>query len=230
MTTTPKLSNVKPKRQEVRMKHSATSLQTWMDCPRLFKAKYIDKVLPFVPNAATERGNRIHDTLEKAVGTGIAPPKEEIWTPPGLISALHRAGAVAEFQMALDAAGRVTDYFATDAVLRGKMDVYLPSSDRVVILDWKTGKVRPKKLQADVYTAMAEGLVGTKADIMFRYVYLDHEKVVPLDRQDAQPRIFDLIEQVEADQDFLPTPGWLCRYCEYRACRFNTNPHFRGES
>lgn len=205
------------------MRHSASSLETWTNCPRLWKAKYVDKVVPYVEHPAAKRGTEIHEKLENAVKTGQEP--EDIWTPSGLIGSLHQRRARAEVKVALDWDGKVADFDDTDAAIRGVVDVYLPTASHTLILDWKTGKVRPKKIQADVYTAFARALNPTDAQVSFRFVYVDQRKTVPLDRDGlATTRIYDLIQQVEEDTEHLPNPGWLCRFCDYYACRYNENP------
>ncbi len=205
------------------MRHSASSLETWTNCPRLWKAKYVDKVVPYVEHPAAKRGTEIHETLENAVNSGLAP--NSVWTPPGLIPALHRVGADTESKVGLAAPGERCDFHAPEVKLRGVMDVVAPSVSGTLILDWKTGKVRPKKIQADAYTAFAKGL-GAPTPVHFRFVYVDQRRSVALDRdpQQAEDNIFSLIEQVESDTEHLPQPGWLCRFCDYYACRYNENP------
>lgn len=205
------------------MRHSASSLETWTNCPRLWKAKYVDKLVPYVEHPAAKRGTEIHEKLENAVVTGEKP--EGVWTPQGLIESLHSRGARAEVKVALDEAAQVVDFADPSAVIRGVVDVYLETEKHTLILDWKTGKVRPKKIQADTYTAFAKALVADDRPVSFRFVYVDQHQSVALDRDGhATQRIFDLIEQVEKDTEHLPNPGWLCRFCDYYACRYNENP------
>jgi RecB family exonuclease len=205
------------------MRHSASSLETWQNCPRLWKAKYVDKVVPYVEHPAAKRGIEIHEKLENAVKSGHAPA--DVWTPQGLIAQLHRKGAQAEVKVALDEAGNVVGFSDEKAKIRGVVDVYLAGKGHTIILDWKTGKVRPKKIQADTYTAFAKALCGPDSTVSFRFVYVDQKQVVSLDRDNlATTRIYQLIEQVEQDTEHLPQPGWLCRFCDYYACRYNENP------
>lgn len=205
------------------MRHSASSLETWTNCPRLWKAKYIDKVVPYVEHPAAKRGTEIHEKLETGLQTGMEP--DDIWTPPGLIEKLHRRGASAEVKVGVAPDGEPVEFDSEEVRLRGVMDVYLATGDAALVLDWKTGKVRPKKIQADVYTTFAQALAGRKVPVEFRFVYVDQRQVVPLNRDDKAPeRIWDLIRQVEEDTEHLPQPGWLCRFCDYYACRYNENP------
>ena len=200
------------------MRHSATSLKTWDNCPRLYKAKYIDKIIPYVPNAAADRGIKIHEELEECVKTGSKP---SVWTPEGLIDTLHKAKASVEGEIAVDRSFAPVPYKSKDAWLRGKIDVRLTRGDKALVIDWKTGKVRPDKIQADVYTAMIQHVEKVEK-VDFRLVYVDQKQVVPLTRDNkAAERVTTLIKKVENDQDHLPQPSWLCRFCDFTACRYN---------
>lgn len=200
------------------MKHSATSMKTWENCPRLFKAKYIDKIIPWVPSPASERGIKIHAELEEAVKTGTEP---EVWTPKGLVQKLHAVGATTEGELAVDENLHPVPYKSPKAWLRGIIDVRVVRKARALVVDWKTGKVRPDKIQADVYTTLIQATENVEK-VDFKLVYVDQEQVVDLTRDTKSPyRVKLLAEKIEADRDYLPQPGWLCRFCDFTACRYN---------
>ena len=203
------------------MAHSATSLKTYENCARLYKAKYVDKIVPWVQNAAAERGVAIHKKLERAVQSGKSPA--DVWTPAGLIPMLHKAGAVAETSVALTENLTPTQFDSTDAWLRGYIDVLIMGTHKAVVIDWKTGKVRPDKIQADVYTGMIHAIQDDyDMQVDFRLVYVDQKRVVNLNRDSgALDRTVKLALEVENDREYLPNPGWLCQYCDFTACRYN---------
>lgn len=203
------------------MRHSATSLKTWETCPRLYKAKYVDRILPYVQHPAAVRGEEIHKQLEDAVASGVPP--YDVWTPNGLIPTLHKQNAVVETEVAVTKDLEPTTFSSDDAWLRGKIDVLVMGRNHALVLDWKTGKVRPDKTQADMYNALVR-IIQDDADLRidFRLVYVDQKQVVKLDRDaKAVDRTVRLAEKVEADRDYLPVPSWKCRFCEFTACRFN---------
>jgi hypothetical protein len=97
--------------------------------------------------------------------------------------------------------------------------VLLRGRNRSLVCDWKTGKVRPDKIQADMYTALVGG------NVQFRLVYVDQKQVVDLSRDaHAFERVATLATKIENDTEYLPNPGWLCRFCDYHACRYNEAP------
>lgn len=213
------------------MKHSATSLETWKNCPRLYKAKYIDRILPYVPHPAAERGTAIHDKLEQAVKTGdtsLVP--EGVTVPTKLVQSLHRMGAKVELSLGVTYAMEPCAYNDPDVWLRGKIDVLAvearpegTGTDRVLVLDWKTGKVRPKLIQADMYRTLVGAALPFGTEINFQFYYVDHGRAVAAHDKDgmAWDRTRRLAYKVEEDTEYLPHPSWLCRFCEFHACRYN---------
>ena len=200
------------------MKHSATSLKTWVNCPRLFKAKYVDRIIAYQQSPAAERGEKIHAELEDAVRNGTKP---SVWTPPGLMDLLHKAKALVEGEVAVNYNFDPVDYKSKDAWLRGKIDARVVRGHKALVVDWKTGKVRPDKIQADMYTALVSS-IDHATEVEFRLVYVDQKQVVNLSRDSqAWDRIRKLAYKVEQDKDFLPNPSWLCKWCDFTACRYN---------
>ena len=206
------------------MAFSFSRMSTWLQCPAKYKAKYIDKTVPTETSAALEYGKTIHEGLERAIKHRTAAP-QGIWTPPGLMQRLQMTyGTVTkvEEQMAIDEGGREVDWYAPNAVLRGAMDVWLHQGNESLVLDWKTGKVRPNDLQPDVYATLVRSRYP-KARVTFSFVYLQHKKVVEK-RPDkyACDRVLRIIEQIEADTTHTPRPSALCRWCSVRECEYWT--------
>jgi DNA helicase-2/ATP-dependent DNA helicase PcrA len=93
----------------------------------------------------------------------------------------------------------------------------------VCIVDYKTGKEKDdanikKDLQLPLYALFAESKLGLKV-VVAKYVFVETGKVVDVDisekrRELAQKKLIDVLECVRAKK-FAPTPGFLCRYCDY---------------
>lgn len=202
------------------MKLSYSALDAYTKCPRYFKRRYIDKAIPFVPNPASERGRRIHEDLEAAVLQGTDPG---VWTPEGLLDAVRGADGEAEAKLGMTAAGAPCGFFDRGVKFRGAIDVLMGRPGRYILLDWKTGKVRPDDLQADSYAALLRaGDPG--AAVLFVWVYVDQrttrKREVP---QDAGDRIRRMIAVVEEDTRHIPRTSWYCRFCPVLDCEYNQN-------
>ena len=94
---------------------------------------------------------------------------------------------------------------------------------KVEIVDYKTGKVKnatniKKDLQLPLYALFAEEKLGLEV-VNAKYVFIEYGEVVNVDVSDnrksqARQRIIEIIGKIK-EKDFSPTPGYLCRYCDY---------------
>ncbi|MDD3474844.1 MAG: PD-(D/E)XK nuclease family protein, partial [Candidatus Dojkabacteria bacterium] len=94
---------------------------------------------------------------------------------------------------------------------------------KVEIVDYKTGKVKndaniKKDLQLPLYALFAEEKLGLEV-VGAKYVFIEHGEVVSVDVSDdrkvqARERIVEIIDKIK-EKNFSPTPGYLCRYCDY---------------
>lgn len=189
------------------MRHSYTSLSTFQKCPLLYKAKYIDKSLPWVSSPAMERGNKIHKDLEMALL--LKQPSPPHWVPQDLWSYVL-------------AVPHKVEHTLTVQNLTGKMDVMVqPDDNTVVMVDWKTGKYTPDLLQVDVYYTLAYQTTQA-ANIGMLMSYVDQQKVTPLYEpgEAAIERVAEAIDAVDTETQFLPKPGWYCKGCGVTQCQY----------
>ncbi len=115
-----------------------------------------------------------------------------------------------------------------DSVFVGKIDridIVDDSKEKmeVEIVDYKTGKVKnkaniKKDLQLPLYALFAEEKLGLKV-VGAKYVFVEHSEVVEVDvseekKNEARDRVVEIIEKIRK-QNFAPTPGYLCKYCDY---------------
>lgn len=206
------------------MIHSYSSLSTWRLCPRLHKAQYIDRSLKYEESPAMREGKEVHKRLEDALAAR-APLPDGIKVKPELWQLLVSAEAQPEVKVAMWRDGSGCNFFDKNAWIRGVMDVYLPVPGRggAVVIDWKTGAVRPiDPLQAEVYAAILHNSIRLKT-ALFIFGYVKHGALEPVtvDAAKAAADVRRLAERVEADTEHAPRPGWKCRFCALTACEFN---------
>lgn len=211
--------------------YSYSAIKSYSTCPRQYHHRYVLKDLPPVDwdTPALRKGREVHEALERAVLEGNDAPElgpHTFWTPPALLSKLHKAGARAEVRMAIREDGSPCDFFAKDARFRGVIDVHLrdPTKGRSLFIDWKTGKFYPDPLQADCYAALERAeMPGAKVE--FYWVFGEARKL-HVERPDARAteRVLAVIETIEQNQEFNPRPNFSCRWCAVASCAYNTNP------
>ena len=99
----------------------------------------------------------------------------------------------------------------------------------VKIIDYKTGKEKDAKdikddLQLPLYALFAEQKLGLKV-VKAEYIYVETGKRLEVDlslerRELAKEKLVEVIDLVKEGR-FAPTPGFLCRYCDYNSiCKY----------
>src|SRR5690625_5780804 len=107
--------------------YSYSAIKSYSTCPRQYHHRYVLKDLPPVDwdTPALRKGREVHEALERAVLEGNDAPElgpHTFWTPPALLSKLHKAGARAEVRMAIREDDSPYDFFAKDARFRGVIE------------------------------------------------------------------------------------------------------------
>ena len=98
------------------------------------------------------------------------------------------------------------------------------SKKQVKIIDYKTGKVKEagdikKDLQLPLYSIAAERTLGVKV-VKASYIFVEHGDEIEVDisedrRNSAEKEIEEVVKDIN-ENNFTATPGFLCRFCEYR--------------
>ena len=118
-----------------------------------------------------------------------------------------------------------------ESVFKGKIDrmdlvrVNEAGVPEVVILDYKTGKVKndaniKKDLQLPLYCIFAEEKLGVKV-VGAKYIFVEHNEVVEVDvsqkrREKSRDLIPGIVESISG-RDFHANPGFNCRFCDYNS-------------
>lgn len=213
------------------MIYSYSGIADYQLCPRLFKRKYIDRAYPFIETEATRRGNRLHKKMEDYFLKGGGLPYEfknnEDKTNHALVALLRDQGARPEVKLGMTRDGRGCGFFDKKNVwLRGKIDLYLaiPSRHVAIMGDWKSGNPNyTDYLQADVYTAMITSSTRIEKVLFFWGYFSGEMPSTVVDGEKARTHVRRLINVIEEDETFAPTPCWKCRFCPVVECEYNTN-------
>jgi hypothetical protein len=209
-------------------KLTAWSYSRWKDhrwCPRRCKFKYIDK-LPDPSGPAAERGSAVHKAAEEFLqGKLTKNPFVEFGPFKRELDKLKaRTAITAEEQWAFTASWGTTGWFDPDAWCRMGIDAHfiLPKKNAMVIVDFKTGKVRDENLnQLGLYALGAFTRNPDLDEVHLEFWYLDaqvdqyvnykkHE--FPLLKEEWELRVAEMLN----DTLFAMKPGPQCRWCTFR--------------
>lgn len=223
---------------------SPTSLKLYLQCPALYRARYVDKLYAPESNRFLERGIRVHKLLEDEVA-GRSPDWSEeravyrnVKPVLDAIDAFRKEGFGAETELdaAVNGMGEAVGWWDESAVYRSKIDLLLANRrlDRRVIVDWKTGKTPGDPLIQLAFNAMClYPHFGSKEyDVLFVYVdqgRSEHFKVrgglgngwlVGEDGLAVDGLAYRLtqVESAHGTGNFPATPNERCRWCEWKGC------------
>ena len=217
----------------MKLAHSYSAIKMYENCPLRYYRQRILKDVKDEGNEANRYGERLHKLLEDRLGRAVTLP-EEAAKYESLCASFERAAQrggnlEVEFPLTLNEKLRKVDWFAKDAWLRARMDVFILQGDNAVVADWKTGARRPDFLQMQITAAMLFLMYPAVRKVSTAFVWL---KVMEVDREVYQRSQLealwaDLMGRIERIKESVETNTWparpsgLCDYCPARfTCEF----------
>lgn len=203
---------------------SFSAIDRYTICPAWFKAQYLEKRLPYEPNAAAHRGTEIHKQIEEYIkGNRQNLPEEK---PQGdLLVKLKNLRAINPEAVLVEHKYSITEtapcgYFDKDCILRGNLDVMVVNTTNLTIIDWKTGKKGDNSLQAATYAVLVEPYYPDKpVTVHFNYLSKGKGGVHEIQNSHKQ-QVWDLIGAIYSDNKFCATPNRLCGWCPLKECKY----------
>lgn len=219
--------------------HSAWS--TWRECPRRYFHKSVERVwdpeqrkyVPVYqdkPNRAMERGIEIHLLMEHYLKGDVRGVPNQLKNIETELRNMRRLGAVPEESWTLT--NKLERCEATDwdrAWLRAKIDAHLffENDAELVIVDLKTGRIKPYESQKELYAWMGSIIVPEAEHIRVELLYSDHEAdgrtnpdISYYTKKDAKRLGKKWIERgnrMLADREYPMKPGSACDRCSFRS-------------
>ncbi len=205
------------------MAHSYSGLKQYETCPASYKFSRIDK-LPNPSGPAAERGVMLHTALEKALLGDDTPLPDDIKHVWPTILELRAVKAQPERKFAITRDWQPCDFKDSNAWFRGIIDVYVKNLPRVMLSDWKSGKVREYGDQLTVYSTIIFTFEPAAEEIKPLIHFVDQKKKPHVDYPVIARAEYDELKsslerrviRIEEDKIFAPNPNWGCRYCHFR--------------
>ena len=196
-------------------------------CPKLGRAKYITKELPYVESEAARLGNEVHDALEKFINNAVPLPEKWAWVsefvPP------YEAGDtfVAERWFNFNEHAQPTpgrSWFTT------KIDLLqIEDEDIAWIIDWKTGRPWEDPDQLNIYSTAIKAHYPRVRHWRGMYVWLKERKVGEVHTLSPAKTFDGLVERVKAvETGDIARKNKLCPWCELTTCKYYTGEHSSG--
>jgi len=213
--------------------YSVSRILEYDRCPRRFYFKYVEQLPEIIENTGFF-GAKVHEAIAAAM-RGRSDWEEILADLPydeleeakiKVLTAIKRSkelGKVVgvETKFALTEDMNFTDFDSEDAWFRGVIDLITQKNGYLAIWDWKTGHSKPSRFQITIYAWAVMNLLKrpvTKAG----YILLTSNDVLEFDLTDedfhlVETKLRKLINRIENDDEFSPTPGMHCAYCSYVA-------------
>jgi RecB family exonuclease len=228
---------------------SATAIESYDTCPMQFKLEREWRIPGEVP-AAMQYGASIHrvlrtyydavrlqrpmslDQLIELFRSDLAQAdlqdryQHELYEKQG-VEQLREFLAVAERAPTPDVLHTEHEFNLQigSATVVGRIDrIDRLSHDRVVIVDYKTGRPRTQEdadesLQLSIYACAARESFGYESERLAFYNLEDNSLVATTrsseQLEDAKAKVHDVAEKIAAGH-FEPKPGFQCNFCAYR--------------
>lgn len=204
------------------LRHSYSSLDQFATCPKRYYHQRIIKDVVDEGGEASLHGNRVHTALEERTRDKTELP-DYLQKHEPLVASIEALGGdlEAERELVLTQDLIPTTWDAEDAFLRSKLDILVRWPKRALILDWKTGKRRPKFYQLELSAmqlflhypmidTIKTGFIWLRDDAMDTHTYKRDELAGMIERFRAK---VTEIEQAVIDDVWPAKPSGLCGFC-----------------
>lgn len=175
-------------------------------------------------------GKAIHEALLTRVIDGTPLPLPMRYMEPIAAKFANTDGVKSgEIQLALNRQFEPCAWFDKDCYVRAIIDLLIIKGNKATIIDWKTGKVRPKPDQLKLAAAVLSQQMPEIEHFTCAFVWVNHKEVTPLTlRKENMADVWaDWIEAADEMEDaikitaFPASPSYLCRWCPVTSCPHN---------
>jgi hypothetical protein len=195
-------------------------------CPKRFYALKVAKTHKAEDGVASAAGTRDHKSLEDRLMVGAALPPHLAKHEP-LCDTITKTDLIvkAEEELAVTKELEPCEWWHRDVYLRVKADVGLYTATTAGLLDWKTGKRKPKPFQLELgaLTQFIHYPNIKSTEAAFLWLKDDASDRYKFTRADDYHRILaklkakvERVEDAVADGVWQAKPSWLCNYCELK--------------
>ena len=214
---------------------SYSALAQFETCPKQHWHYRVKKDVKDTGNADSQYGEYVHKALAAYCMKGKPLPLDVAHMEKFAkqYKEAKTTERYAEVQIAIDANMEQTGWFDDDVYCRVIIDLLLVNDDFAMLVDWKTGKMKPDE-EATQLSLSACVLMMVKPNInrvVMRYVWTKHggkPTQFTLRREDI-PRVWNSLapriqryQNAYANDEFPANPSGLCRkWCPVTSCPHN---------
>jgi RecB family exonuclease len=231
---------------------SYSKLKNWRTCPRRHNEIDIKKTFKEAKSSQLVWGDHFHHEIANRLATRkLMQPNMQQYEPlaqryDAVSQALETKPHV-ELQLACDRAMKPTGYFATDVWVRAKVDLLILKPPVAMVVDWKTGAMKPDSEQLALTAAVIMAHHPDVEWVITKYVWIGEPKwPETIEHYHRAPSRYEIrngttyamhnvqdlwrniggdiqaMEKAHATGEYPPNPTGLCRrYCPVTTCEFH---------
>lgn len=210
---------------------SWSRLDGYETCPKKYYAINVAKTVKDLGNEHTEYGTEVHEAIA-AYMRGKALPLHLSYLGKYLQPIKMAPGQkIIEQKVAIDSNYEGCDWRDRNTYCRVISDLTIINGKKMVLFDWKTGKMKSDFGQLRLAGAVLMLLAPEVEETSLVYFWTKDKKFTrddrPMTRSDILKVFSDLAPRLQKYQDahareeFPARPSYLCRYCPVTSCPHN---------
>lgn len=211
---------------------SYSALTSFETCPKQFWHYRIKKDFKDSGNESSTYGEYVHKAIQRYIKNNIKLPLDIVHMQPAIDkyknSQMQLSGT--ELQLAINSDYAPTGWFDKDVYCRVIIDAAYSYDSVALLLDWKTGKMKPDSEATQLSLAACVYMLhDANVDrVASRYVWLAHKGKTSnftLNREDM-PKVWNALaprlkryQEAHKRDEFPANPSGLCRkWCPITSC------------
>ena len=209
---------------------SFSGLNAFETCAKQYYELRIAKSVKEQENPKMLEGNRVHQALRAFLASNIPLPitmeRYQKWADavkagPGTLLVEQKYALTRQFTS--------TSYFGDDVWFRGIGDAVRLDGPVGLVVDWKTGIVKPDSVQLFLMAQCLFSFYPNLQKVRSEFIWLQHNTSTPevYDRRDLGNHWLSLLPRVKALENavatvnFPPHPSGLCKkHCPVASCAY----------
>lgn len=212
---------------------SYSRLENFELCPKWFHAVFVAKTHREEKHPSAAHGQEVHEAFRKAVvEKAPLPPQLARFNRIVQLFSAFPGEQLTEFQMAVNAELRPTDWFARDVYCRAIADFAAVGQRDALLVDYKTGRPKNEFTQLELTACLLMSHRPEIQAVKLRFLYTTDASLIrppdtdPLKREDIpwvlsklEPRV-RAYQEAHEKEEFPAKPSWKCRQCPVNKCPY----------
>lgn len=206
---------------------SFSVVDMYRTCPKKYYHLKVLKDFKDSDSSFAAEGKEIHEALKARVIDGSPLPLQLRYLEPMASRFAEKEGEKhGEVQLALNRNFEPCAWYDDECYVRAIIDLLIVNGPHALVVDWKTGKVRPKADQLKLAAAVLSRQMPELKEFTLAFVWVKHKEITSLkievgNMDDVWADWIEAADEIESaikTTDFPAEPSPLCKWCPVESC------------